>query len=71
MSDLSMSSDEYERIKSEIESSDSPVGIDAQKAHVIIIQKLLEIERRLAMVEDRIAAISTSRSDAPDGDVHA
>jgi hypothetical protein len=34
-----------------IASSDSPVGIDAKKTHVIIIQKLLEIEQRLSRLE--------------------
>ena len=38
-----------------IASSDSPVGIDAKKTHVIIIQKLLEIERRLAHLESLLA----------------
>lgn len=69
MFDLNMPDEEYDQIKNEIESSDSPVGIDAQKAHVIIIQKLLQIERRLDAIEDQVA--SASRSDAPDGDVQA
>ena len=42
--------------KSEIEkiisSQDSPVGIDAKKTHVIIINKLLEIEKRLEKLEN-------------------
>lgn len=71
MSDLSIPGEEYERIKHEIESRDSPVGIDAQKAHVIIIQKLLQIERRLDAIEERVAAAPGSRSDAPDSDSRA
>ena len=42
-------------IKSEIEkvitSADSPVGIDAKKTHIIIINKLVEIEKRLDNLE--------------------
>ncbi|WP_179862314.1 hypothetical protein [Longibacter salinarum] len=51
MSDLHIPREAYDRIKKEIESADSPVGIDAQKAHVIIIHKLQEIERRLDELE--------------------
>jgi hypothetical protein len=42
-------------IKAEIEkvitSEDSPVGIDAKKTHIIIINKLVEIEKRLDALE--------------------
>ncbi|KAG0511878.1 MAG: hypothetical protein NPMRD1_60035 [Nitrosopumilales archaeon] len=42
-------------IKAEIEkvitSEDSPVGIDAKKTHIIIINKLVEIEKRLDNLE--------------------
>ncbi len=42
-------------IKAEIEkvitSADSPVGIDAKKTHIIIINKLVEIEKRLDTLE--------------------
>jgi len=44
----------YDDIKRLIESDDSPVGIDAQKAHVLILYKLLEIERRLDRLEARL-----------------
>ena len=46
--------DEYERIASEITSDSSPVGIDAKKTHVMILHKLMEIERRLAKLEQRL-----------------
>ena len=46
--------DEYERIASEITSDSSPVGIDAKKTHVMILHKLMEIERRLAKLEQRV-----------------
>ncbi len=43
------------KIKAEIEkvitSEDSPVGIDAKKTHIIIINKLVEIEKRLDTLE--------------------
>ena len=46
-------------IQSELEgligSEDSPVGIDAKKTHVLILYKLLEIERRLVALEERLA----------------
>lgn len=41
----------YEEIASMIHSDQSPVGIDAKKTHIIIIAKLLEIERRLTALE--------------------
>ncbi len=46
--------DEYERIASEITSDSSPVGLDAKKTHVMILHKLMEIERRLAKLEQRL-----------------
>ena len=42
---------EAERIEALIASDASPVGIDAKKTHVLIIQKLLQIERRLERIE--------------------
>ncbi len=38
-----------------IQSADSPVGIDAKKTHVLILHKLIEIERRLDRLEARLA----------------
>ncbi len=46
--------DEYERIAREIASEASPVGIDAKKTHVIILHKLLQIEKRLAKLEQKL-----------------
>jgi len=43
--------EEYEAILNTIASADSPVGIDAKKTHVIIIHKLMEIEKRLSALE--------------------
>jgi len=39
------------QIEKVITSDDSPVGIDAKKTHIIIINKLLEIEKRLDKLE--------------------
>ena len=39
------------QIEKVITSPDSPVGIDAKKTHIIIINKLDEIEKRLAKLE--------------------
>jgi hypothetical protein len=44
---------EYRAIESLIASTDSPVGIDAKKTHVLILHKLSEIERRLSALEAR------------------
>ncbi len=37
-----------------IASDESPVGIDAKKTHVLILYRLMEIERRLAALERRL-----------------
>jgi hypothetical protein len=39
--------DVYEKIEKYIESDSSPVGIDAKKTHIMILHKLIEIEKRL------------------------
>ena len=43
--------DEYDRIERMIEDAKSPVGIDAKKTHIIILHKLISLERRLARLE--------------------
>lgn len=43
--------DEYEAIEEMISSEDSVVGIDAKKTHIIIIHKLLELEKRIQKIE--------------------
>lgn len=45
---------DYDRILETIQSDTSPVGIDAKHAHVIIIHKLIEIERRLTRIEQEL-----------------
>ncbi len=41
----------YDEIEQLIGSDASPVGIDAKKTHILILHKLIEIERRLARIE--------------------
>ena len=41
----------YNDIEQLISSETSPVGIDAKKTHIIILYKLMEIERRLVRLE--------------------
>lgn len=48
---LNISDKEYEDILKQIENADSPVGIDAGKVHVLILHKLMNIERRLEALE--------------------
>ncbi len=44
----------FDAIAKEIESDKSPVGIDAKKTHVIILQKLIAIEERLERIEEQL-----------------
>ena len=48
---LEVDSDKKSQIEKVITSEDSPVGIDAKKTHIIIINKLVEIEKRLDNLE--------------------
>jgi len=49
-----MTQDLYNKIAKEIESDSSPVGIDAKKTHIIIIEKLMKIEERLTLIENKL-----------------
>lgn len=44
---------EYEAIEKMISSEESVVGIDAKTTHIIIIHKLMEIEKRLKALEEK------------------
>jgi len=48
---LEVDNDKKAEIEKVITSNDSPVGIDAKKTHIIIINKLVEIEKRLTELE--------------------
>ena len=41
----------YEQIAKEIHSDNSPVGIDAKKTHILILQMLMKISERLDRLE--------------------
>lgn len=43
--------DTYNEIEQMIASKESVVGIDAKKTHIIILHKLLELEKRLDRIE--------------------
>ena len=45
----------FDTIAKEIHSDNSPVGIDAKKTHILIIQMLQKIETRLSNIEKRLA----------------
>ncbi len=49
--DHEVSASDYAEIEALIASDASPVGIDAKKTHIIIINKLLQIEQRLDRLE--------------------
>lgn len=53
-----ISAEDFRRIAEQITSDDSPVGIDAKKTHVLILDKLVKIEQRLARLEELARAAS-------------
>lgn len=55
----------YREIADAIRSADSPVGIDATRTHVMILHKLIEIERRLDRLELRAARESAEPASKP------
>lgn len=55
----------YREIADAIRSADSPVGIDATRTHVMILHKLIEIERRLDRLELRAARDSAETASKP------
>lgn len=44
----------YEEIENLISSDESPVGIDAKKTHVLILNKLFEISERMDRIEQQL-----------------
>ena len=57
MEDQEIPKEKFEAIRKMIASEESVVGIDAKKTHIIIIHKLMEIERRLTALENRSSRI--------------
>lgn len=51
---LDIEKEVFEQIAQEIHSDSSPVGIDAKKTHIIILEKLVAIEKRLAAIEAKM-----------------
>ena len=49
-----LSQADYDRIAEAIASDASPVGIDAKKTHVLILHVLLDLQRRLERLEQRL-----------------
>lgn len=45
---------DFEIIKAAIKNPESPLGIDALQSHIIIIQKLSDIQNRLEKMEKRM-----------------
>lgn len=54
MSETGVDPDEYREIEALIADATSPVGIDAKKTHVLILHKLIAIEKRLSALEARV-----------------
>lgn len=60
---IDVPADDYRALADALASDASPVGIDAKKTHVVIIHLLLDLQDRLARLEERL--------DAADADPHA
>ncbi len=54
MEDNLVPRESYDKIAKIIGSEESVVGIDAKETHIIIIHKLMEIEKRLDSLEPKI-----------------
>lgn len=54
MEDLKVVKSTYEAIAQEIQSDSSPVGIDAKKTHIIILDKLLKLEKKMEAIEKKL-----------------
>lgn len=44
----------YNEIAEIIHSDQSPVGIDAKKTHILILQKLQELNERMERIEEQL-----------------
>lgn len=54
MDQLKVDQATFDAIAEAIHSDDSPVGIDAKKTHIIILEKLLQLEQRLERLEQKL-----------------
>lgn len=51
---MKIASERYEKIAKEIHSDSSPVGIDAKKTHILILDMLMRIDERLKKIEESL-----------------
>ena len=54
MEALKVDPEVYKKIAEIIQSDQSPVGIDAKKTHIIILEKLLQLESRFERIEKKL-----------------
>ncbi len=52
---LKVERETYEAIAEIIHSDASPVGIDAKKTHILILEKLLQLEKRLDAIAKKLS----------------
>lgn len=50
----------YQKIKNEITSKDSVVGIDAVHTHILIINRLMELEAKLNAISKQLEQVQSS-----------
>jgi hypothetical protein len=52
---------DYEAIGEYIQSKESVVGIDARHTHIIIIKKLMELEKKISSLEKKLLKSKTRK----------
>jgi hypothetical protein len=57
--DIEVPERDYAAIEALISSSESPVGIDAKKTHVLVLHLLLQLERRLRGLEEALGRVES------------
>ncbi|MBX2817916.1 MAG: hypothetical protein KTR24_18055 [Saprospiraceae bacterium] len=57
MEKLKITQEEYDELAALIHSDSSPVGIDAKATHILILKKLLDLEKRLQSIEDQLSGL--------------
>lgn len=57
---IDVPADDYAELAKALASDASPVGIDAKKTHVVILHLLLDLQDRLARMEDRLDALESN-----------
>lgn len=57
---LNITESEYQAIQQLIENPESPVGIDAKHTHILILQKLIQIEDRISALEEKLNQSGTA-----------